>query len=165
MARITSPPQIQSNPGNEVAKNVVPEGLYSLFILRESGCPFFYRIYNESDNHPDPAILGGFFIALSLFAKEVTNGYIETVTTEPCRYTFHQLNRGLLVICSAKNFNTITLEKIAKRISQLFVTKYRDRLLHPQSAAIVAPNLSKHIDRIFGETITPVSKQNVEIIS
>ena len=165
MARITSSPQIQSNPENEVSKNVIPEGLYSLFILRESGCPFFYRIYNEADNHPDPAILGGFFIALSLFAKEVTDGYIETVTTEPCRYTFHQLNRGLLVICSAKNFNPITLEKIAKRISQLFVTKYRDRLLHPQSAAIVAPNLSKHIDRIFGETITPILKQDVEVIS
>ncbi len=165
MARITSSPQIQSIPENEVPKNIIPEGLYSLFILRESGCPFFYRIYNEADNHPDPAILGGFFIALSLFAKEVTDGYIETVTTEPCRYTFHQLNRGLLVICSAKNFNPITIEKIAKRISQLFVTKYRDRLLHPQSAAVVAPNLSKHIDRIFEETVFTISKPNVEAIS
>ncbi|MFX1301453.1 MAG: hypothetical protein ACFFDE_11030, partial [Promethearchaeota archaeon] len=90
---------------------------------------------------------------------------IETVTTEPCRYTFHQLNRGLLVICSAKNFNQITLEIIIKRISQLFVTKYRDRLLHPQPAAIVAPNLSKHIDRIFRETITHISKHNVEVVS
>lgn len=165
MARITSSPQIHSNPQNEASKKVTPEGLYSLFILRESGCPFFYRIYNDADNHPDPAILGGFFIALSLFAKEVTDGQIETVTMEPCRYTFHPLNRGLLVICSAKNFNPVTLEKIAKRISQLFVTKYRDRLLKPQSAAVVAPNLSKHIDRIFGETITSIPKQKVEVTS
>jgi hypothetical protein len=165
VARITPSPQIQSSTQNEASKEVPPKGLYSLYIIRESGCPFFYRIYNDADNHPDPAILGGFFIALSLFAKEVTDGHIETVTTEPCRYTFHQLNRGLLVICSAKNFNPITLEKIAKRISQLFVTKYSDRLLNPQSAEVVAPNLSKHIDRIFGETITSISKQKVEVIS
>lgn len=165
MARITPSSQNQSNQHNETSKKAPPEGIYSLFILRESGCPFYYRIYTEADNHPDPAILGGFFIALSLFAKEVTDGHIETVTTEPCRYTFHPLNRGLLVICSAKNFDPIILEKIAKRISQLFVTKYSDRLLKPQSAAIVAPNLSKHIDRIFVEIITCISKPNVEVRS
>jgi hypothetical protein len=165
VARNSPSPQIQSNPQKEVSKRDPPSGLYSLYIIRESGCPFFYRIYNKDDNHPDPAILGGFFVALSLFAKEVTDGHIETVTTEPCRFTFHQLNRGLLVICSAKNFNPIALEKIARRISQLFVTKYSDRLLNPQSAEVVAPNLSKHIDRIFGETITSISNQEAEVIS
>jgi hypothetical protein len=161
VARIPPSTQIQSTPQNEPSEPAPPEGLFSLFILRESGCPFFYRIYTNREKHPDPAILSGFFIALSLFAKEVTNGQIETVTTEPCRYTFHPLNGGLLVICSSKNFNPILLEKIATLISQLFVTKYSGRLVKPQPAAIIAPNLGKQIDRIFGQTTTCMSQESI----
>lgn len=152
MARITPSSLLHSTSGNEAFKEAPPAGLYSLFILRESGCPFYYRIYAESDNHPDPAILGGFFIALSLFAKEVTSGQLETVTTEPCRYTFHPLQGGLLVICSAKTFCPMLLEKIAKHIVKLFLTKYGDRLGKPHPAAICAPDLGNHINKIFGET-------------
>ncbi|MFX1564543.1 MAG: hypothetical protein ACFFCH_00975 [Promethearchaeota archaeon] len=128
-----------------------PEGLNSLFILKESGCPFYYRIFTSHENHPDPAILGGFFIALSLFAKEVTDGRIETVTTEPCRYTFHPLQNGLLVISSTKTSNPIIIETLAKRIMKLFLTKYRDRLITPQPAAICAPELNEQITQILYE--------------
>lgn len=155
MVQIPPFPLIHSPSKNRPVKNAPPEGLYSLFILRESGCPFFYRLYNESKNHPDPVILGGFFTALSLFAKEVTSGQLETVTTTPCRYTFHPLEHGLLVICSAKCFNPIILEKISQRIVKLFQSTYGDRLLKPQPARISAPELSDHIDKIFEETTTP----------
>jgi hypothetical protein len=128
-----------------------PDGLYSLFILRDSGCPFYYRFYNNRRVHQDPAILGGFFIALSLFAKEVTAGELETVTTKPCRYFFHRLRQGLLVLCSSKNFDVLTIERIAKRISQLFVTKYSGQLLKPYPAAQSAPDLEQYIGQIFSE--------------
>ncbi|MFX0169200.1 MAG: hypothetical protein ACFE89_07585 [Candidatus Hodarchaeota archaeon] len=151
MAHFTQSPLIQQCSQSEPSKISPPAGLYSLFILRESGCPFYYRFYESDKNHPDPAILGGFFIALSLFAKEVTTGELETITTGPCRYTFHQLRQGLLVLCSAKNFNTLVLNKIAKRIAQLFVTKFNGRLLQPYSAASYTPALEKHLDQIFSE--------------
>jgi hypothetical protein len=141
----------------EAPKTSPPDGLYSLFILKESGCPFYYRIFTTNKAHPDPAILGGFFIALSLFAKEVTDGQIETVTTEPCRYTFYPILNGLLVISSAKSFNPIILETIAKRIAKLFITKYSDRLIKPQPAAICAPEINQQIEQIFGETCAQIS--------
>ncbi len=153
MARIS-----QSTQSKQASNMNPPEGLYSLFILKESGCPFFYRIFTASKNHPDPAILGGFFIALSLFAKEVTDGRIETVTTEPCKYTFHPLRNGLLVISSAKTSNPIMIETIAKRITKLFLTKYSNRLLEPQPASICAPELSYQIEQIFGETCVKISQ-------
>ncbi len=155
------PPQSslsQSTHRNETSSIAPPEGIYSLFILKESGCPFYYRIFTPKEDHPDPAILGGFFIALSLFAKEVTDGQIETVTTEPCRYTFHPLQNGLLVISSAKTFNPIFIEAIAKRIAKLFLTKYRDRLIKPQPASICAPDLNQQIEQIFGETSVKTSQ-------
>ncbi|MFW9830463.1 MAG: hypothetical protein ACFFD8_01610 [Candidatus Thorarchaeota archaeon] len=152
MVRITHSSLIRSRNRNEAPQQAPPDGLYSLFILRESGCPFFYRIYDAYDNYPDPAILGGFFIALSLFAKEVTTGQLETITTGPCRYSFYSLHGGLLVICSAKNFNPLILEKIAKHIAQLFLTKYSDKLTKPLPAALCAPDLGQRINRIFEET-------------
>ncbi len=151
MARLPSSSTVPDAQPNTTQKIQPPEGLISFFILRESGCPFYYRIFIENSNHPDPAILGGFFIALSLFAQEVTEGRLETVTTEPFRYTFYPLQKGLLVLCTAKNTNPILIEKIAKRIVQLFITKYRDQLLKLQPASICAPDLSKQIDQIFGE--------------
>ncbi len=157
MARIPQPSLSQMAPSNEAPKTSSPVGLYSLFILKESGCPFYYRIFTTTKNHPDPAILGGFFIALSLFAKEVTDSQIETVTTEPCRYTFYPLRNGLLVICSAKSFNPIILETIAKRIAKLFLTKYNDRLIKPQPAALCAPDINQQIERIFVETCAQIS--------
>lgn len=144
-------------PRNEAHKTSPPDGLYSLFILKESGCPFYYRIFTTNKDQPDPAILGGFFIALSLFAKEVTDGQIETITTEPCKYTFYPLRNGLLVISSAKSFSPIILETIAKRIAKLFLTKYSDRLIKPQPAALCAPDINQQIERIFGETCAQIS--------
>lgn len=146
MARIP-----QSTQSKQAPHTNAPEGLYSLFILKESGCPFYYRIFTADENHPDPAILGGFFIALSLFAKEVTDGRIETVTTEPCRYTFHPLRNGLLVISSSKTSNPLFIESLAKRIAKLFLTKYSDRLMKPHPASICAPDLNVQIEQIFGE--------------
>jgi hypothetical protein len=151
VARLTQPPLIQQRSGCDSSRFAPPDGLYSLFILRDSGCPFYYRFYDNNRIHQDPAILGGFFIALSLFAKEVTDGEIETVTTEPCRYSFHRLRQGLLVLCSSKNFETLTIERIAKRISQLFVTKFSGQLLKPYPAAKSAPDLEKYISEIFSE--------------
>lgn len=151
MARLTQPPLIHQRSESTSPNLSPPDGLYSLFILRDSGCPFYYRFYTKSGTHQDPAILGGFFIALSLFAKEVTSGELETVTTKPCRYSFHQLRQGLLVLCSAKNFEPLTLERIAKRISQLFVTKFHNQLLKPYPASKSAPDLEKHIGEIFSE--------------
>ncbi|MFX1491216.1 MAG: hypothetical protein ACFFBU_03085 [Promethearchaeota archaeon] len=156
MVRFTRPSLLHRTSEREKSENVVLNGIYSLFILRESGCPFFYQIFKKDNVQPDPAILGGFFIALSLFAKEVTDGQIETVTTEPCQYTFHPLQHGLLVICSAKNFNPILIEKVAKRITQLFLTKYKGKLDKPQPAAICAPDLSEQIKQIFGETLIQI---------
>lgn len=152
MVRVPHSSLSQSSQNNRVSQLSAPEGLYSLFILKESGCPFYYRIFTTHKDHPDPAILGGFFIALSLFAKEVTDGQIETITTEPCRYTFHPLRNGLLVISSSKTSNPILIETIAKRIVKLFLTKYGDRLIKPQPASICAPDLNQHIEQIFGET-------------
>ena len=156
MARFTRPPLTHSTTERETSEKTQLNGIYSLFILRESGCPFFYRIFQENNEQPDPAILGGFFIALSLFAKEVTDGQLETVTTEPCQYTFHPLQDGLLVICSAKNLNPLLIEKIANRITQLFLTKYIGKLNKPQPAAICAPDLSDQIDQIFGEAFVQI---------
>ena len=156
MARFTRPSLLHSTSERETSENVLLNGIYSLFILRESGCPFFYRVFKKDNDQPDPAILGGFFIALSLFAKEVTDGQIETVTTEPCQYTFHPLHHGLLVICSAKNFNPIMIEKVAKRITQLFLTKYSGKLDKSQPAAICAPDLSAQIDQIVGEIFVQI---------
>lgn len=158
MARIPQSSFPQSLHNREASELSAPEGLYSLFILKESGCPFYYRIFTGNENHPDPAILGGFFIALSLFAKEVTDGYIETVTTEPCKYTFHPLRNGLLVISSAKTSNPLIIETIAKRITKLFLTKYSDRLIKPQPAAICAPDLNQQMEQIFYETAVQISK-------
>jgi hypothetical protein len=152
VARFTRSSLLHSTSERETSENASETDIYSLFILRDSGCPFFYRIFTEDNDYPDPAILGGFFIALSLFAKEVTDGEIETVTTEPCQYTFHPLQHGLLVICSSKNCNPLMIEKIVKRISKLFLTKYSGKLDTPQPAAICAPDLSEQIDKIFGET-------------
>jgi hypothetical protein len=151
VARLTQPPLIQQRSECELSNFSPPDGLYSLFILRDSGCPFYYRFYDNTGAHQDPAILGGFFIALSLFAKEVTSGELETITTQPCRYSFHRLRQGLLVLCSAKNFKPLTLERIAKRISQLFVTKFCNQLLKPYPAAKSAPDLEKYIGEIFRE--------------
>lgn len=150
MARIPQSSLSQSPQRTEASAVSPPEGLYSLYILKESGCPFYYRIFNSNDNHPDPAILGGFFIALSLFAKEITDGEIETVTTQPCRYTFHPLRRGLLVISSAKTSNPVVIETIAKRITKLLITKYSDRLGKPHPATICAPELHNQIEQIVG---------------
>lgn len=155
MARLTQPTLTNKRPKYEPSNLSPPNGLFSLFILRDSGCPFYYRFYDNTLVHQDPAILGGFFIALSLFAKEVTSGELETVTTKPCRYSFHPLRQGLLVLCSAKNFEPLTLERIAKRISQLFVTKFRSQLLNPYPASKSAPDLEKHIGEIFSEICSP----------
>ncbi len=152
MARIPQSSLPQSPQSTKAAPIEPPEGIYSLYILKESGCPFYYRIFNSTDNHPDPAILGGFFIALSLFAKEVTDGELETVTTQPCRFTFHPLRHGLLVIGSAKTSNPVIIEKIAKRIAKLFVTKYSDRLGKPYPATICAPELHRQIEQIVDGT-------------
>ena len=151
MVRLTQPPLIQQRSECEPSNFSPPDGLYSLFILRDSGCPFYYRFYDDCGAHQDPAILGGFFIALSLFAKEVTSGELETVTTQPCRYSFHRLRRGLLVLCSAKNFEPLTIERIAKHISQLFVTKFTTQLLKPYPASKSAPDLENYIGEIFRE--------------
>ncbi|MFX1509713.1 MAG: hypothetical protein ACFFBR_05335 [Promethearchaeota archaeon] len=159
MARIPQE-SVTSQSYNKTSRIKPPEGLYSLFILKESGCPFYYQIFTSDENHPDPAILGGFFIALSLFAKEVTSGHIETVTTEPCRYTFHPLQNGLLVISSSKTSNPIIIETIAKRIVKLFLTKYRDRLITPQSAAVCAPELNEQIAQILDETNLRITQES-----
>jgi len=151
VVRLTQPPLIQQRSECEPSNFSPPDGLYSLFILRDSGCPFYYRFFGDCGAHQDPAILGGFFIALSLFAKEVTSGELETVTTQPCRYSFHRLRRGLLVLCSAKNFEPLTIERIAKHISQLFVTKFTTQLLKPYPASKSAPDLEKYIGEIFRE--------------
>ena len=152
MARIPQSSFSQSTPSTKASTISPPEGIYSLYILKESGCPFYYRIFNSTKNHPDPAILGGFFIALSLFAKEVTDGEIETVTTQPCRYTFHPIRHGLLVISSAKTSNPVVIETIAKRIVKLLITKYSDRLRKPHPATICAPELHQQIEQIVDET-------------
>lgn len=134
------------------AKMTMPPGIYSIFILRESGCPFFYRIYDSRGAESDPAILSGFFTALSLFAHEVTAGQLETMTAGSCRYTFQDLRCGLLVVVSAKRFNPVKLERIIRRITKLVVTKYIARLAEHQPACLCAPTLGENIERILAET-------------
>ena len=132
----------------------MPEGIYSVFILRESGCPFFYRIYHSRGAETDPAILSGFFTALSLFAHEVTAGELETMTTGSCRYTFQGLRSGLLVLISAKEFNPVRLEQIIKRITKLVVTRYMSEMAEHRPACLCAPSLGEKIERILVETGT-----------
>jgi hypothetical protein len=132
-------------------KATLPGGIYSIFILRESGCPFFYRIYDSRGAESDPAILSGFFTALSLFAHEVTAGQLETMTAGSCRYTFQNLRGGLLVLISAKEFDSATLERIIKRITKLIVTRYTSKLAEHQPASLCAPALGESIERIVGE--------------
>lgn len=151
MTRISHSSLVCSATRGAIPNSKKPDGIHSIFILRESGCPFYYRNYSPRCDEPDPAILGGFFIALSLFAKEITLGQLETVTTSPCRFTFHPLRRGLLVLRSSKEVSPIIIEKIAKRIAKLFTTKFNGRLLKPQPASETAPNLAAHIDQIFWE--------------
>lgn len=135
------------------AKLTTPAGIYSIFILRESGCPFFYRIYDSRGAESDPAILSGFFTALSLFAHEVTAGQLETMTAGPCRYTFQNLRSGLLVLISAKEFSPVKLEHIIKRITKLVLTKYISRLADHLPACLCAPALGENIERILAETV------------
>jgi len=96
--------------------------------------------------------LGGFFTALSLFAQEVTTGKIESLIAGPCRYTFQALQYGLVVLCSAKEFNPVALEQIIKKISKLLLTKYRQKLFLSQPASVSAPRLGDSIDKIFFRT-------------
>jgi hypothetical protein len=140
----------------------MPDGIYSIFILRESGCPFFYRIYDSRGAESDPAILSGFFTALSLFAREVTSGQLETMTAGPCRYTFQDLRRGLLVLVSAKEFNPIELERIIRHVTKLVVTRYLCKLQEPGPACLSAPALGDHIERIFAETATVAGCESTE---
>jgi hypothetical protein len=130
----------------------MPGGIYSIFILRESGCPFFYRIYDSRGAETDPAILSGFFTALSLFAREVTAGQLETMTAGQCRYTFQDLRHGLLVLVSAKEFSPIELDRIVRRVTRLVVTRYMGKLSEPGPACLSAPALGEHIERIFAGT-------------
>ena len=157
MARARRSTFMSSQLSEKTIKSVLPTGIYSIFILSESGCPFFYKVYNPCQKELDPAILGGFFTALSLFAKEITSAPLETITTGPCLYTFQALQRGLLVLCSEKDFNPIILERIIKRIVRLFLTKFKTFPLEAYSASKHAPNLGNHIDQIFFEVIDNVS--------
>lgn len=140
----------------------MPDGIYSIFILRESGCPFFYRIYDSRGAESDPAILSGFFTALSLFAHEVTAGHLETMTAGPCRYTFQDLRSGLLVLISAKEFNPVKLERIIKRITKLVVTKYISKLAEHRPACLCAPALGENIERILAETVATAARETTQ---
>jgi len=140
----------------------MPTGIYSIFILRESGCPFFYRIYDSRGAESDPAILSGFFTALSLFAHEVTTGQLETMTAGPCRYTFQDLRGGLLVVISAKEFNPVKLERIIKRITKLVVTRYVAKLSERRPACLSAPALGEHIERILVESATMEASESTQ---
>lgn len=154
MARFSSSALLSSTSEMGSDNQVTQSGIYSIFILRESGCPFFYRIYNSKCEEPDPAILGGFFTALSLFAKEISAGQIETVITNPYQFTFHPIENGLLVLCSDKNLNPSTLDRIIKQVASLFLTKYRNHLTRPMPASESAPELEALIDQIFTETLS-----------
>lgn len=159
LAEIPQPVLLSSKTSWSSLSPELTRGIYSVFILRQSGCPFFYRLYDAKCSETDPAILGGFFTALSLFAKEVTTGEIETITTSPCRYTFHHLQEGLLVLCSSKDFNSVLLERIVKRITSLVLTKYGKVLCKPHPASVTAPKLGMRIDLIFEEILGKYSKK------
>lgn len=154
MARLSSSALLSDKSEISSDTQVKRSGIYSIFILRESGCPFFYRVYNTMFDEPDPAILGGFFTALSLFAKEISAGQIETVITNPYQFTFHPIEEGLLVVCSDKNFSPLALERMIKQVASLFLTKYRSHLTKPFPAAESAPELGVLIDQIFAETLS-----------
>jgi hypothetical protein len=151
LVRTRTPYLIPPASKYETSTLVKPIGIYSVFILHKSGCPFFHRIYDSRGSETDPAILGGFFTALSLFAEEVTTGQIESLIAGSCRYTFQALQHGLLVLCSSKEFNPITLDEIMKQIIKLLLTKYRQKLSQPQPASVSAPSLGPLIDKIFIE--------------
>jgi hypothetical protein len=159
VAEIPQPVLLSSKTSLTSLSPELIKGIYSVFILRQSGCPFFYRVYDDKCSETDPAILGGFFTALSLFAKEVTAGQIETITTSPCRYTFHHLQEGLLVLCSSKDFNSVLLERIVKRITSLFLRKYDKLLCKPYPASVTAPKLGARIDSIFEEVLGKYSRK------
>lgn len=162
MAGLDSLSLPSSSEDHVTTKITMLTGIYSIFILRESGCPFFYRIYDSRGAESDPAILSGFFTALSLFAHEVTAGQLETMTAGPCRYTFQDLRCGLLVVISAKEFNPVKLERIIKRITKLVVTRYVSKLSEHRPACLSAPALGEHIERILAESATMEASESTQ---
>jgi len=125
--------------------------IHSVFILRPSGCPVWYRIYHK-ENHIDPLILSGFFTAMNTFAREVAGGGIKSMEAGNIRFTFHHLKRGLLVVCSRRETPLIVINRTVIRISILLMTEYPRIIEDNHPVTSFSPNLGEQIERIVEES-------------
>lgn len=150
MAYIAPPTHQLTQQKSHGSKPKTKKSIYSIFILRPSGCPVWYHIY-DGENHADPLILSGFFTAMNTFAREMTGGGIKTLEAGNTRFTFRHLGRGLLVICSEKDLAPTVTEQVASRIAKLLMAEYASTIVDNRPALTHIPNLEKRIERIVDE--------------
>ncbi len=128
MARFytTSPNPAVDKEKEEYRKST---GIHAIFVMRESGCPLFYRIIKPHSMKTDPSILCGLFTALNMFVRQVTSGdCIERLDAGRWRFTFQSLPNALIVLCSAKDCNPLLLEYLVKQVTKFLLTESRTRL-------------------------------------
>ncbi|MFX1474861.1 MAG: hypothetical protein ACFFCO_05185 [Promethearchaeota archaeon] len=120
---------LDSSMGQEKDNRYLSTDIYAIFIMRESGCPLFYRTFKPHSMKTDPSILCGLFSALNMFVSQVTSGEsIERLDAGRWQFTFQSLPRALIVLCSAKHCNPVLLNYMTKQITKLLLTDFKDRL-------------------------------------
>lgn len=141
------------NPSIDQEKDncAISTDIYAIFIMRESGCPLFYRIFKSHSMKTDPSILCGLFSALNMFVSQVTSGdSIERLDSGRWQFTFQSLPYALIVLCSAKNCNPILIKYITKHVTKLLLTDYKDRLQDTRPITICDNSgFWKRIDQIL----------------
>ena len=129
----------------------ISTGIYAIFIMRESGCPLFYRMFEPLSMKTDPSILCGLFTALNMFVSHVTSGdSIERLDAGRWRFTFQSLPFALIVLCSSIDYNPVLLKHITKHVAKLLLTDHKAKL-QDTSPITVCDNsgLWKRIEQIL----------------
>lgn len=141
------------NPGiNQEKEDLsISTGIYAIFIMRESGCPLFYRIIKSHSMKTDPSILCGLFTALNMFVSQVTSGdCIERLDAGRWRFTFQPLPYALIVLCSAKDCNPLLLKYLTKQVKKLLLTDYKAKLQGTQPITVCDnSDLGERIEKIL----------------
>ena len=131
-------------------------GIYAIFIMRESGCPFFYRIVKSRRLKTDPSILCGLFTALNMFVKQVTSGdNIERLDAGHWRFTFQPLQFALIVLCSSKDCNPLVLRHLIEDVKRLLMTDYKNKLQGTEPITVCDnSDFGEQIEKILSRYMT-----------
>ncbi|MFX0020711.1 MAG: hypothetical protein ACFE9S_00175 [Candidatus Hermodarchaeota archaeon] len=99
--------------------------LQDIWILEHSGITIFHR---EFDSIVSPQLFGAMMSALNMFAEQLTEGGLSNFDLKDKRFTIIKKRDLIFVATSSKKYNQKKINKELEKISDKFLTLYKDNL-------------------------------------